>query len=147
MAVELREIRESDIPILFAHQADPEANAMAAFPPRDEGAFREHLARVLANSDNIARTIVDGEAVVGQIGSWDQDGKRGVGYWVGREHWGKGYATEALRALVVIDPVRPLWAEIAEHNIGSQRVVERSGFVLDHTVQEDVLLRVYVLPD
>jgi len=146
VGVTLREIRESDVPILYAYQDDPEANAMAAFPARDEPAFREHLARVLANPDNIVRAIVDGDVVVGQIGSWDQEGQRHVGYWVGREHWGKGYATAGLRGLLSIDPVRPIWAEIAEHNIGSQRVVEHCGFELDHTVQEDVLVRVYVLP-
>src|SRR3954463_4118815 len=145
MAVELREIRESDIPILFAQQSDPEANAMAAFPARDEPAFREHLARVLADPANIIRAVVSGDAVVGQIGSWDDDGARNVGYWIGREHWGNGYATAALRALVAIDHARPLWAHIAEHNVGSQRVVERSGFVLDRKVQEDVLEFVYRL--
>jgi RimJ/RimL family protein N-acetyltransferase len=145
MVVELREIRESDVPILYPYQNDPEANEMAAFPARDEGAFRDHLQRVLADPNNLVRVIVDEDVVVGQIASWDQDGKREVGYWVGREHWGKGYATAALHALLSIDPVRPMWAEIAEHNIGSQRVVEHCGFTLDHTVQEDVLVRVYVL--
>jgi len=145
VAVELREIREADIPILFAYQSDPEANEMAAFPARDEPAFREHLGRVLANPAVIARAIVAGDVVVGQIGSWTEEGTRDVGYWIGRPHWGKGYATDALRVLIAIEPVRPLWAHIAEHNIGSQRVVERCGFVLDHTVQEDVLMRVYRL--
>ena len=147
MAVELREIRESDIPTLFAYQDDPEANEMASFPARDETAFREHLGRVLANPELIALAIVHGDVVVGQIGSWsdEEDGTRNVGYWIGREHWGNGYATAALRELVAIEPVRPLWASIAEHNVGSQRVVEHNGFVLDRTVQEDVLVRVYVL--
>ncbi len=147
MGVELREIRESDIPILFAYQDDRAANEMAAFPARDEQAFREHLGRVLANPDNIARAIVDGGVVVGQIGSWsdEADGTRDVGYWIGREHWGNGYATAALRALILIEPIRPLWAYIAEHNVGSQRVVERNGFILDRTAQEDVLMRVYRL--
>ena len=147
MIVELREIRESDIPTLFAYQDDPEANEMAAFPARDEAAFREHLERVLANSDNIARAIVANDVLVGQIGTWTfgEDGTRGVGYWIGRKHWGNGYATAALRALMAIEPIRPLWAHIAEHNVGSQRVVERNGFVLDRTVLEDVPMRVYVL--
>jgi len=147
VAVELREIREADIPVLFAYQDDPEANEMAAFPARDETGFREHLGRVLANPNNIARAIVEGDVVVGQIGSWsdEQDGTRDVGYWIGREHWGNGYATDALRALLEIERERPLWAYIAEHNVGSQRVVEKCGFELDRTVQEDVLMRVYVL--
>lgn len=145
MTVELREIREADVPTLFAHQADPEANAMAAFPARDEPAFREHLARVFADPANIIRAVVSGEVLVGEIGSWDDEGARKVGYWIGREHWGNGYATAALRQLVTIDTARPLWAHIADHNVGSQRVVERCGFVLDRSVQEDVLERIYVL--
>lgn len=146
MTVELREVREADIPILFAHQSDPEANAMAAFPARDEPAFREHLARVLADPANIIRAIVSGDRVVGQIGSWDDGDQRNVGYWIGREHWSNGYATEALRALLAIDATRPLWVHVAEHNVGSQRVAERCGFVFDHEVQEeDVVERVFRL--
>ena len=67
VTVELREIREADVPTLFAHQADPEANAMAAFPARDEPAFREHLARVFANPASIIRAVVSGEVLVGEI--------------------------------------------------------------------------------
>lgn len=146
MTVELREIRETDIPILFAHQSDPEANAMAAFPARDEPAFREHLARVLANPENIIRAIVAGDVVVGQIGSWDDGDDRNVGYWIGREHWANGYATAALSAFLEVDTTRPLWVHVAEHNVGSQRVAERCGFVFDHEVQEDdVLERVFRL--
>jgi RimJ/RimL family protein N-acetyltransferase len=137
---ELREIRGPDIPILFAHQSDPEANAMAAFPARDEVAFREHLSRVLAEPTNIIRAIVNGDVVVGQIGSWNDGEERNVFYWVGREHWGKGYATEALTAFLAVDPTRPLWVHVAAHNVGSRRVAERCGFVFDHEVQdEDVL--------
>jgi RimJ/RimL family protein N-acetyltransferase len=143
VTVELREIRDADIPILFAHQSDPEANAMAAFPARDEAKFREHLSRVLADPANIVRAIVIGDVVVGQIGSWNDGDERDVFYWVGREHWGKGYATAALSAFLAIDPMRPLWVHVAEHNIRSQRVAERCGFVFDHVVQdEDVLERV-----
>jgi RimJ/RimL family protein N-acetyltransferase len=146
VTVELREIRETDIPILFAHQSDPEANAMAAFPARDEPAFREHLARVLANPENIIRAIVAGDVVVGQIGSWDDGDDRNVGYWIGREHWANGYATAALSAFLEVDTTRPLWVHVAEHNVGSQRVAERCGFVFDHEVQEDdVLERVFRL--
>jgi hypothetical protein len=44
-AVELRETVETDLRTLFEFQADPEANAMAAFPSRDLPAFLEHQAR------------------------------------------------------------------------------------------------------
>ena len=34
----LRDVTESDLPILFEQQLDPEATAMAAFPSRDKDA-------------------------------------------------------------------------------------------------------------
>ena len=82
---------------------------------------------------------------MGSISSWDAEGEREVGYWIGQDHWGKGYATAALRAFVAIDTTRPLWVHVAEHNVGSQLVAERCGFTFDREVQEDVLLRIYVL--
>jgi RimJ/RimL family protein N-acetyltransferase len=145
--VALREIRESDVAILFAQQDDPEANEMAAFPARGETAYREHMARVLATPSSLIWAVVVGDDVVGQVCSWDADGIREVGYWIGREYWGNGYATAAVRQLVEKDPARPMWAEIAEHNIGSQRVVERCGFVFVREVREDVLMRIYRLDD
>src|SRR3954464_12177912 len=63
---------------------------MAAFPARDRTAHAAHWQKVLAHDSNVARTIVDQGQVVGYIGSWDADGQRLVGYWIGRDHWGAG---------------------------------------------------------
>ena len=99
-------------------------------------------------SGPIALTIVADEVVVGSIGSWDAEGERHVGYWIGREHWGKGYATAALRAFLLLDPRRPLLAHVVDHNIGSRRVLEKCGFVLERSQQEeDVVEHVFVLVD
>ena len=145
--VEIRETIEADLRILFEHQADPEASAMAAFPSRDLAAFLEHEAKVAADPTTITRTIVADGQVVGSIGSWQAEGERDVGYWIGREHWGKGYATAGLRAFLDIDTSRPMYAHVAEHNVGSRRVLEKCGFVFDHEVQEeDVLEHILVLP-
>ena len=43
----LRDVVEADLPILFEHQIDPEANRMAAFPPRQWPAFLDHWGRIL----------------------------------------------------------------------------------------------------
>jgi RimJ/RimL family protein N-acetyltransferase len=119
---------------------------MAAFPARDEAAYLAHTAKTRADPANVLRSIVAGGRVIGWISSWDADGERDVGYWIGRDHWGKGYATAALHAFLAIDPTRPLWAHIAAHNVGSQRVAEHCGFVLEREVQEDILMRIYALP-
>ncbi len=50
---------------------------------------------IIGNPSTVTQTILfDGE-VAGYIGSWLQDGGRLVGYWLGKEHWGKGVATLA----------------------------------------------------
>jgi RimJ/RimL family protein N-acetyltransferase len=127
--VALRETEDSDRPILFEHQRDPIANEMAAFPPRDEEAFAEHWERVKVNETGIQRTILADENVVGHIVSWIDDGDRLIGYWLGREFWGRGIATEALRQFVGELTERPLSANVAEHNVASIRVLEKCGFV------------------
>jgi RimJ/RimL family protein N-acetyltransferase len=146
--VALRETIDADLGTLFEFQADPEASAMAAFPSRDLPAFLEHEAKIKADPSMITRTIVAGQEVVGSIGSWPVEGERYVGFWIGRDHWGKGHATAALRAFLDIDPHRPLHAHVADHNVGSRRVLEKCGFVFDRSSQEeDVLEHVLVLTD
>ena len=128
--VTLRDVRDDDLPTFFEHQSDPEANRMANFPPRDRDAFMAHWAKILGDDRGTARTVeVDG-AVAGNIVSWVHDGERDVGYWIGREHWGEGVATAALGAFLTIVEERPLFAHVAEHNVGSIRVLEKCGFAL-----------------
>jgi RimJ/RimL family protein N-acetyltransferase len=146
--IALRETIDADLRALFEFQADPEASAMAAFPSRDLPAFLEHQARIEADPSATSRTIVAGGTVVGSIGSWEVEGRRAVGFWIGRVHWGNGYATAALRAFLGVELHRPLHAHVADHNVGSRRVLEKCGFSLDHSAQEeDVLEHVLVLTD
>ncbi len=126
----LRDVREEDLPIFFEHQRDPEATRMAAFPPRDRDAFMAHWqTKVLGSPTSSAKTIVLGGEVAGNVVSWEQDGRRLVGYWVGRAYWGRGIATAALAALVRDhERGRPLHAHVAVMNPGSIRVLEKCGF-------------------
>ena len=103
---------------------------MAAFPARDREAFMSHWTRILTDSGVVTQSILLGDEVAGNIVSFDQDGKRLVGYWLGREFWGNGVATRALTAFVSLVTYRPLCAIVAKHNVGSIRVLEKSGFVL-----------------
>jgi len=130
----LRNVTDEDLPIFFEHQRDPEALRMAAFPSRERDAFMTHWRTKVLRPENVTRTIVMGGVVVGYIGSWEQDAKRLVGYWMGREHWGKGIATRALSEFLVLEPARPLHAWVALHNLASIRVLEKCGF---HTMSNE----------
>lgn len=150
--IRLRDIEPDDLPIFYEHQLDADATRMAAFPTRDRAAFDAHWAtNVLGNPAAIKQTIlvVDGQ-VAGHIGSWTQDGVRLVGYWIGKEHWGKGVATRALAAFLPLVAERPLHAHVAKHNVGSIRVLEKCCFRLEREekvegVGEEIVELVLVL--
>lgn len=136
-SVSLRAVRDDDLETMYAHQADPEAAAMADFPSRDRSAFLEHMARIRADPDVRHHVIeVDGE-VVGSIGCFDAHGGREVGYWIDRAHWGWGVASRALVLLLAEEPRRPLQAGVAPHNVASRRVLEKAGFVPDGVDDSD----------
>lgn len=56
--------------------------------------------------------------------------EREVTYWIGRQYWGRGAATAALRELLGVAPERPLHARAAADNIGSIQVLKKCGFVV-----------------
>lgn len=124
----LREIIDSDIPIFFEHQADPLANEMAAFPAREWDAFVAHWSRIRATGIGLNRTILYRGQVAGNIAGFTMEGHREVGYWLGREFWGKGIASEALTQFLVHEKTRPLYGYVVKHNIASRRVLEKCGF-------------------
>ena len=126
--VQLRNVTESDLPILFEQQLDPEATAMAAFPSRDRESFMKHWTKIMADESVILKTILFEGQVAGSIVSWEMLGEREVGYWIGKEFWGKGVATKALAEYLEIVKTRPLFAHVAKHNFRSQRVLEKCGF-------------------
>ena len=68
---------------------------------------------MLADASVLTRTILADGVIAGHALSFERDGRRLVGYWVGREHWGRGIASRALPALLALLPQRPLHATVA----------------------------------
>ena len=128
--VQLRDVTESDLPIFFEQQLNPEATEMAAFPSRDRDAFMAHWVKIMADDSVILKTILFDGHVAGNMVSFEMSDKREVGYWIGKEYWGKGIATKALAAFLIHVKTRPLYAHVAKHNIGSRRVLEKCGFTI-----------------
>jgi RimJ/RimL family protein N-acetyltransferase len=130
-AVTLRPVRESDLDELFRHQSDPESVRMAAFTPKDPDdrhRFDAHMAKVLRSPDTTNRVIVWHGEVVGSIASFVIEGDTEITYWVARDVWGRGIASQALALFLEVVPARPLHARAASDNSGSLRVLEKAGF-------------------
>jgi RimJ/RimL family protein N-acetyltransferase len=72
-----------------------------------------------------------GQTVVGSCGLGETDGEAELGYWIAREHWGKGFATEASRALIANAWMIGHRRLVASHyidNPASGAVLRRLGF-------------------
>ena len=128
--IQLRDVIEADLPTLFEHQMDTEANRMAGFTPRNEKEFLAHWTKILADETVVKKTILFEREVAGSVVSFERDGEREVGYWIGREFWGKGIATTALSEFLGHVNVRPLYAHVAKDNVASIRVLEKCGFTV-----------------
>ena len=134
--VRLREVRLADLPAFFEHQSDAGAATMVGLPSRERAAFDAHWAKILRDERVLVRTVLAEGRVAGHVLAFERDGERLVGYWLGREHWGRGVATRALAQLLRLVPERPLRAHVTPHNGASRRVLEKCGFVQVGQLQE-----------
>src|SRR5690606_6085955 len=131
MTIILREVIDSDLPVFFQHQQDKESVHRAAYTsenPSEPAAFDVHWAKIRVSDAVINRSVVVDGKLAGHVASFEMFGERNVTYWIGREFWGQGIATAALRALLSVDPTRPLYGRAAKDNHGSVRVLEKCGF-------------------
>lgn len=129
--IRLRDVTEDDLPIFLAQQLDPDATRMAAHPPRQADAFAAHWQKILADQATLIQTVLFDGQVAGNVVSFEQSGRRLVGYWLGKDYWGRGIATRALSEFLDLVRHRPLYAHVASHNLASIRVLEKCGFAID----------------
>ena len=122
-------VEDDDLPIFLAHQDDPVAAAMAAFPTRAPDVFYAHWATIRADPTNYTRTIVADDEVVGDIVSWLDDGSARSATGSVVSTGGRGSRRPPSGCCSTRSTDRPIMAHIVPANIGSQRVVEKCGFV------------------
>ena len=131
--VVLRDVADTDLPLFFAHQQDLAAVHMAAFTakdPADWQAFTAHWARILSDEAIDVRTILVGGDVAGHVSKYETLGEPEVTYWIGREFWGQGIATQALSQFLQVLETRPLYARVVQDNAASRRILEKCGFIV-----------------
>ncbi len=131
--VSLRDVAQTDLPIFFDFQRDSAANYMAGFTardPTDKEAFAAHWNRILNDDTVLVKTIVFDGRMVGSVAKFvDKEfGKPEVTYWIGKEYWGLGLATKALRRFLRDVTARPIYGRAAKDNVASIRVLEKCGF-------------------
>lgn len=121
-----------DLESFFRFQLDPEANYLAAFTAKDPGdknAYIEKYTKFLTDPTINMQTIRINDQIVGSIAKFIMFGEAGITYWIDRDFWGQGIATAVLRDFLKMETTRPLEGRVAFDNYGSQRVLEKCGFV------------------
>jgi [ribosomal protein S5]-alanine N-acetyltransferase len=141
----LRPLRAADAPSLQRHADDPAVayNLFDGFPQPYTRALAEawcthqhlepdfaHVLGVAVDQDEVAGCI----SVTPQGGIWACSAV--VGYWLGQAYWRRGVMSEALTLITAwawnaLPHTTRLWMPIYARNLGSQRVAQKAGFVLE----------------
>jgi len=130
--VNLRPTEHTDLELLFEFQLDTEAGYLAAFMPKDYAdkvAYINKYTRLLNDPTINMRTILVDDHIAGSVAKFIMEGDAEITYWIDKKFWGQGIASGALSAFLQIESTRPIFGRVAFDNIGSQRVLEKCGFV------------------
>ena len=148
----LRLMGSGDIPAHAAYRDDPEVARHQLWdlpydPERSAYLAKQDERDDLVLGDWTTLAIeVDGE-VAGDVCTQvhETGGVAEIGYTLARDHWGRGYATEAARALVedlvTRIGVQRVYGELDPANVASQRVLEACGLVCEGVTRKSYLWR------
>ena len=124
-------------PIYTTYASDVEATRYVSFPthqsPEDAREFLRHCTAGWAAGGPFTWVIAlrDNGRLAGTIDIRPQGHRVEIGYIIGREYWGRGYTTEAVRAVsdwALAQPeIHRVWAVCDVDNLASARVMEKSG--------------------
>ena len=145
----LRDYTMDDLEVEYHNNTDPELFKYMPFGPGTLEGTKERIDRMIKKREQDPRTDFDvavtSKKTMELIGGCRlnkvSDIEGHVGYKLARRYWGKGYATEAVRALVdygfrVLNLHR-VYATVHPENAASIRVLEKVGMVLEGRLREN----------
>ena len=138
----LREPREADADGIFrAYASDPEVTRYVGWPRhRTISDTRDFLSFSIAEWRRWPcgpRLMFDRHSgeLLGSTGlAFESRNRAATGYVISRSHWGMGYASEALSAMVLLarrHGLERLYALTHAQHTPSRKVLERAGFTLE----------------
>jgi len=131
-SIRLDKTVSGDLESLFQIQQDEEGIHLAAFTPKDGGdrkAYLRKFEKILNDSTIHMRTVRMDGTIIGSVARFYIDEEAEITYWLDRKHWGKGIATGVLQTFLEMETVRPLRGRVAFDNYGSQKVLQKNGFI------------------
>ena len=135
----LRHWRENDAESLYTLAKNPNIGPVAGWPPHESVNHSLNIIKTVFVRDE-CYAITKDDVLVGSIellihpngNHWWGEGSAELGYWIGEPYQGRGYATEASRALIkrAFDDlaIERIYATYKCENTASKRVLEKLGF-------------------
>ena len=139
----LRPFRLADAPHIqrLAGAREVALNTLHIPHPYPDGAAEQWIAKH-ASGDELTFAIEHDDVLVGAIGLIpDRAHQRAeLGYWIGMPYWGRGFATEAVQAIVDYgsraQALRRVHAQVFTRNPASARVLRKAGFEHEGTLRQ-----------
>ena len=135
----LRAPEDRDLPQIAAMADDYGVAGMTLrmphpYTPRDAQAFMNQVVSQDRRRDNTFVIELEDERVIGAIGLFQaEDPYPEMGYWIGRDYWGRGFATEATEGALLWASrqwkKRAVGAGHFDDNDASGRVLTKAGFL------------------
>ncbi len=146
----LRDFVPGDWPAVLAYQQDPRYLRYYAWTERTPEAVQEFVGWFLAQQQaqprlkfQFAVTLAATGELIGNCGVRKESAdalEASLGYELAPDHWGKGYATEAARAVLAFGFARlgahRITAECVAENAASAHVLTKIGFQLEGRLRE-----------
>lgn len=137
----LRRWEENDATDLYKHACDPAVGTMAGWPAHQSvSESRDVIKNVLNGKESYALCLRENERAIGavelklkdQSDLCNQDDECEIGFWLGREFWGRGLMPETVNEIIrhaFADlGMQKIWIRHYEGNSNSKRVQEKCGF-------------------
>lgn len=148
----LREFLPTDLDSVQEYASDPEVVKYMPFGPNTVEDSKNFIARAIGyqtqnprKNFELAITLRTSGQLIGGCGIRNiSDIEASMGYIFNKNHWGKGYATEASKALVDFGfsemNVHRIHATCDPENGASRRVLEKSGMILEGRLRENIAI-------
>jgi ribosomal-protein-alanine N-acetyltransferase len=157
----LRDIHLTDWPAFYRMLVEPDVVRFLEYGPFDEFQTREWLSHVIVTKYDTPRLVHHlaielptslNEGEVGCVIGWialttlvPSTREWALSFALDINHWGQGYMTEAVTALVdhaFVDlSAHRIYAEVEPDNVASTRVLEKCGFELEGRLRRKQRIR------
>lgn len=147
----LREFVADDWPTVLAYHSDPRYHRFYPSTGSNEEQARAFVGMFLAQQQaqprikfQLAVTLQENGQLIGNCGVRLKEAdalEADIGYELAPEHWGRGYATEAARAMTAFGfnqlGVHRIWSWCIADNVGSAHVLEKLGMRQEGRLREN----------